>query len=242
LGSISSFKLLAPQSPSLTNSNLVGYTLNENNYGLYSDIISFNLGIKTTSQPKNTFKIGLTYMGNLTTSGYAYKTDMHRIDTFTSSQTGQQIFVDSSSNKTINPNYTTSQLQLDLGVRFQTNSKYRLVLFTAMDLGVASTFNANTIIYNSTSSSYKNILLNSTFSSYQFGTVTDQTYENKNGYALSAAIPLGIDYRMGKRSNFWKHLHLFGEIKPGLIYRSIPEIKNYTTAFVQSTIGFKVKS
>jgi len=51
---------------------------------------------------------------------------------------------------------------------------------------------------------------------------------------------LGIDFRIGKKREFWKRTHLFYELRPGINVTSIPELRPITNASVQHGIGLRV--
>ncbi|MGB0807307.1 MAG: hypothetical protein ACPGRC_11500 [Salibacteraceae bacterium] len=59
--------------------------------------------------------------------------------------------------------------------------------------------------------------------------------------AYSAYIPLGLDFRIANKSEFWQRVHLFYEMRPSLEMISIPELSTYTTVAWQHGFGIKVQ-
>ena len=59
-------------------------------------------------------------------------------------------------------------------------------------------------------------------------------FANKGGFVGMASIPMILDFRIARRSNFFSRCHLYTEVRPFLYYTSIPEIDNQT----QSGIGW----
>ena len=73
----------------------------------------------------------------------------------------------------------------------------------------------------------------------------DERYEsevfiNENISAFSVYLPMGIDFRMGRKKEFWKRLHLFYEIRPGIDFIKIPELGNFSNGSFQNGFGLKV--
>ena len=57
----------------------------------------------------------------------------------------------------------------------------------------------------------------------------------------SVYVPMGVDFCLGKKREFFKRLHLFGETKPCLNYTRISELKrNSITAGIKGGIGLRV--
>jgi hypothetical protein len=63
-------------------------------------------------------------------------------------------------------------------------------------------------------------------------------FTNKKKFACAAYVPLGVDFRIGKKRAFWKRTHLFYELRPSVT--TIPELRTFANAGVQQGIGLRV--
>jgi hypothetical protein len=239
-GTLTDFKALAPQSVLLKN-DLTAYS----QYGgssPTSGIFSVMLGIQFSDKQKKSYKanpllrLGIIFSGtNLTNE--LYKEDSKRYDTLTSSRTGQTTYVDSIHSKSYNMNYTSQQLRFDGSIIFRTNPQARWSLFTGIGITAGFSFNTYTnISYNT--SSYSSLSGLSSLSSYSYPYSTEN-YKNKTNFGFSSYIPMGINFRIGKKREFWKHTHLFFELRPGINVTSIPELSTYINPSMQYGFGLK---
>ena len=70
--------------------------------------------------------------------------------------------------------------------------------------------------------------------------IKTEYYKNKNNFGFSAYIPMGIDFRIGRKRKFWKQIHLFLELRPGINGTSIPELRTIVNSSMQYGFGLKV--
>jgi hypothetical protein len=248
IGTLTDFKLLAPQSV-LLNSDFTGYS-SSNGFNLTSNtMFSVMLGIQFSDKQKTTYKknpllrLGVSYFSGTTLTGSLYKEDRKTYDTLTSTQTGQTVYVDSVTTKSSGMNYSSEQLRFDGSLIFRTNPEARWSLFTGIGITAGLSINANTEIYYSksdrTETRFPSGNSSSSYSSYG-GDWKTEKFRNKNNFGLSTYIPMGIDFRIGKKREFWKQTHLFYELRPGINITSIPELRTVTNASVQHGLGLKV--
>jgi hypothetical protein len=47
--------------------------------------------------------------------------------------------------------------------------------------------------------------------------------------------------RLGKKREFWKHLNIYAEMRPGLYITAIPELATQTNFGLTSNLGLKIK-
>lgn len=253
-GALTDFKTLAPQSV-LLNNNLTDYS-QSGGFSLTSNTtFSAMLGLQFSDKQKTAYKtnpllrLGISYFSGTSLTVSLYKVDRKTYDTLRSAQTGQTVYLDSVTTKSYGMNYSSEQLRFDGSLIFRTNPEARWSLFAGIGITAGLSINAYTDIYYSkfdrietrypngnNSSSYY-------FSSYYYsGTDNHKTekYRNKNNFGLSTYIPMGIDFRIGKKREFWKRTHLFYELRPGINITSIPELRTITNASIQHGFGLRV--
>lgn len=141
-------------------------------------------------------------------------------------------------------NYTSEQLRFDGSLIFRTDAQARWSLYTSIGITAGMSINAQTdIFYDKMERTEMNYPNGNNYSSYSYsGSYNYETekYRNKNNFGLSTYIPMGIDFRIGKKREFWKWTHLFYELRPGINMTSIPELRTITNASIQHGLGLKV--
>jgi hypothetical protein len=249
-GALTDFKALAPQSV-LLNKDFTGYS-SYNRAGLSGNTMySVMLGIQFSDKQKTTYKsnprlrLGINYFSGTTLTGNLFEGDRKTYDTLTSTQTGQTVYIDSVTRRSSRMNYSSEQLRFDGSLIFRTNPEARWSLFTGIGITAGLSINAHTDIYYSkydmTVARYSNgNSFSSSYSSNSEGNIKTERFRNKNNFGLSTYIPMGIDFRIGKKREFWKRTHLFYELRPGINITSIPELRTITTASLQHGLGLKV--
>jgi hypothetical protein len=218
-GNLDEFKALSNNS-SILNQNF-------NNYYSYSGSRysgSYNMSnIGIGLQRKNSgpvFRISAAYgMGLQMDLGY-YKTSAYRIDTFTSSQTGQQLFIDSSVSDNYIMRHQSKMLQLDASVIWRTNNSNKLKLMGGIGIAIGTTLNAFTEVMYSKTSFTNSPSIMPTYQHINNAVLESKNehYINPNQSSYSIYLPMGIDFQLSKKHPILKQFHLFQETKFRLQY------------------------
>ena len=241
-GSLEDFKILAPNSVILTKDfsqfnqgyfNPMGFRYGMNQSSMYS----LQLGLQCAKMQKATFRIGITHLSNYgllsARGGYSVSAPY---DTLTSSQTGQQTFLDTTYTKSYDLNYSNQQLRLDGAVIFRMFPDKRWSLHAGLGASFGYSYRANTNIRYSEYSSTSYI------SSYSGSYTSEQeTFKNKNSLGASLYIPLGIDFGIGKKRSFWMPFHLYLETRPSLNINSISNLGTTFSPGMSSALGLRIK-
>lgn len=248
-GTLADFKSLAPQSV-LLNNNMTdfspsgGFSLTSNTMFSVMLGLQFSDKQKTTYQTNPLLRLGISYFSGTTLTGGLYKEDRKPYDTLTSTQTGQTVYIDSINSKNYSMNYSSEQLRFDGSLIFRTNPEARWSIFTGIGITAGLSINANTDIYYSnsgrTETRYPNGNTSSSYGNSSSDNYKTEKFRNKNNFGASTYIPMGIDFRIGKKREFWKHTHLFYELRPGINITSIPELRTITNASIQHGLGLRV--
>lgn len=247
-GTLTDFKTLAPKSV-LLNSDFTGYS-SSNGFSLTGNsMFSVMLGIQFSDKQKKAYKtnpllrLGISYFSGTSLTSSLYKDERKPYDTLTSTQTGQTVYRDSITTKSYSMNHSSEQLRFDGSLIFRTNTEARWSLFTGIGITAGLSINANTdidyITYSRIETRDQNGNTSPSSSSDNFKIKTER-YSSKNNFGLSAYIPMGVDFRIGKKREFWKRTHLFFELRPGINSTSIPELRTITNASMQYGLGLKV--
>lgn len=241
-GTLSDFAKLAP------NSAILGMDLSQltpYNYTYYrgfgmnagSNLTSLQLGLQCAKMPKITFRVGITHMNNYgLLSAHGGFTEYAPYDTLTSSQTGQQTFLDSSYSKSYHMNYSNQQIRLDGAMIFRMFPEKRWSLHAGLGASIGMSYRASTSIQYWESSSING------GSGYNYNeTGVSETFQNKNSLGASLYIPLGVDFCIGKKREFWMPFHLYAETRPSLNINSINGIGTTFSPGMGSAVGLRVK-
>ena len=242
---ISDFSLLAPGSDILSQDfsayQQVGYFFSgmmmrdKSNLANSSNFQSIQLGLSFAKCPKGTLRIGISNVHNelLNASGHYYES--HVIDTLFSSQTGQMYYVDSTISNNYNGNYSNDQLRLDAAYIFEVNAGKRWAFHAGLGLSIGMSYRSTTRLrteeyiqpysgYESTSNSQN---------------IESESYGNFMVMGGSAYIPLGINFKLGNKREFWKPFVIYNEFRPTIQLNSIPNNTVKLNVGFGSTLGLR---
>lgn len=241
-GSIDDFKILAPNSSILamdfSQYNPQGFPTYLTPGMNMSSSYSLQLGLQCAKMPKVTYRLGITHISNegvISASGVYSQSFPY--DTLTSSQTGDQTFLDSTNTKYYFMNHSNQQIRLDGAMIFRMFPEKRWSIHTGLGASIGMSYQSNTIIgYWESSSMY------SYSGNYYFDQNGErESYKNKNSIGASLYIPFGIDFGIGKKREFWMPFHLYAETRPSLNINSINGIGTSFSPGMSSTLGLRVK-
>ena len=249
-GSVSDFKKLANQSV-LLNNNLANYNNFSGSILQANTFLSAMVGIKFRNKEKTDYRtnpvvrLGISYFSSSHLSGALGNSERNTYDSLTSGKTGETVYLDSVTRSFYRMYYASDQLRLDGSIIFRTNPEARWSLFTGIGFNVGFSINSNTEIYSTkfNDTEIRREVGSRTFSSfssnYSENNGKSERFINKTNIAFSTFIPMGIDFRIGKTSEFWKRIHLFYEARPGINVTLIPELHTITNVSLQQGIGLK---
>lgn len=243
-GTLSDFQTLAPQS-SILQQDLSAYqAYPQMVFNMPGQSQSLSLGLSLPKMPKATLRLGIMHLSqnNALSIGGSY-TETFTIDTLTSSQTGEQFLVDSMSTHSYNANYSQEQLRLDAALLFRFNEQKRWSFYGGIGANFGLSYNTNTTVHQRTSpygNDYGFGLLNDIFLG-DAGTHVTERFENKGGFGMSIYAPLGIDFQVGKKRDFWKPIHLYAELRPGVNINQIAGLGTSFSAGNFSNLGLRFK-
>ena len=255
-GTLEDFKALAPQS-TLLNSDFSKFNTGSGQH--YSNIAMFStmIGIQFRDKEKKQYRsnpqlrAGISYFNNASMSRWMSTDERIPIDTLVSAKTNQTAYIDSVHSEKYGMRYSSQQLSLDLSLIFRTNPEARWSLYAGIGIIAGISINSNTDIYYSNSYSidsyfetgnapfgYRNSHSEYNHSRSEY---ISESFQNKNNTIFGAYLPLGVDFRIGNKKDFWKRIHLFYEARPSINMTTIPELRTYTNASIFHGLGVKVK-
>lgn len=201
---------------------------------------SLNLGLGLAKLPNATLRIGLMHVvqNNALQTGGEY-TESFAYDTLTSSQTGEQFFIDSFSTHGYWARYSQKQLRLDASLIFRYKADKRWSFYGGIGANFGFNYDANTDVHQYTINYTGAELYGYSNGSFSEGTHLHESFENKGGFGMSLYAPLGIDFQVGKKREFWKPIHLYAELRPGVNINQIAGLGTSFSAGNFSNLGLR---
>jgi hypothetical protein len=247
-GYLADFRTLAPNSAFLQQ-DFTGYSVNTgfSTEGLHirtDHILCSMVGIKFRDKEKTGFLanpelgVGLDYFSGSILRGTLYKQDHFNIDTLTTPQGYTINNADSMITNGYEMRYYTGQLLLDIDLIYRTNPDARYSLYAGAGITSGFSIMAHTDIQKFKS----NFIENSTHSSVISASSEMHIEKNRNktNFGFSAYIPVGFDLRVGRKSKFLEHLHIYYELRSTIYTVMIPELRIVTQASLQHFIGIRI--
>lgn len=211
----------------------IGYNSNAPSGGIFGAFLalSFNETQKSVAQ----LRCGITITGvNMT--NYLSKKESVIYDTLTSSQTGQTTYRDSTIYQSYGMRYTAKQLQLDVSLLYRMYPALRWSVYGGIGINGGASLNAYTDVTYSRSL----VLPDNAGYSYKDNVYITERLINKNVQEVIAYLPLGLDFRLGKKREFLKQVHLYTEFRPFISMINIPELGSFSNTGVKSIFGVRV--
>lgn len=189
-------------------------------------------------------RLGLTYRNHEPYSIDYADGIVTRYDTLKGNH-GEVFYMDSVVSKLLGMEYRTNELRMDISMTFCTNPDARWSLYGGGGISFGWLFNNYTKLHYSetdaiqmTRSEGGEFLYHDYDSDYYHSRT--ESFNNKNGFSASVFVPVGVDFRIARRGEFFKRLHLFVEFRPGINFTSIPELESSTRFFMNTNFGLRV--
>jgi len=192
------------------------------------------VGLEFNNKEKNLFRrnsylnIGINYSEGIDLRKYYSKsTDIH-----SNPSDPDTTYIESFSMKN-----NSKKLFLDLSLRYKIIPEKRFSFYTGIGLSVGLLYHNQTWISHS-----RDIYQYGVFQdSIPFNSTSQITYVNSNkmGFAIATYIPVGLDFRIGKKDSFLRMIHLFLEARPTAKLTFKPEIKPNVNALMNYGFGMK---
>lgn len=201
-------------------------------------------GSSEKSKHRN-WRVGLMAQGFQSSLYSNVNENTFRVDTLYQGSTGSIYgFLDSTERYMSNGYYRATSIKADIAHIWSTDNTKRFNLFAGLGMNAGLNIAPKTEIFSNRWSESvlrdangEVIRSNGSYNSnWDF---ERETFQNKTGFASTAYIPMGLDFRVGNKREYLKNLHLFSEIRPALNVVVVPETRTYIFPTIQSTIGVK---
>lgn len=204
-----------------------------------------SIGLKFFSKKKGDYlkipavRLGLTYSRITPLTGRVFYMTTTPLDTLVSNQTGDVYYLDSVRGDSYWMNYSSNTLRLDVSFLARFRSQKRFSFFAGVGFSAGIGINSKTRIEHNTYGErhFRNETESS--SSLYFFESSLSTQQNKLNFNGSVYFPFGLDFRLGNKSDLGKRSHLFYEMRVGVNFISIPELRTVSSANFQQGLGFR---
>lgn len=250
--SLTDFLRLAPNSELLKN-DFTGFSKSSFNYESMTDnTFGVAIGLQFYDTEKQTYKshpqlnIGVIFTGATILNVVYSKEDKVRFDTLNSLNSSYVVFMDSTISQFYRMEYSFEQIGINASLIFRTQPNARWSLYSGVGVSSLTSLMSSTYIsYNKVEYVHYSFPDSGNFYSYiddpWDSENTDEVHANKTNLSAFAYIPLGVDFRIAKKNEFWRKMHLVMEMQPGLALDYVPEIGSHFYGTLRGNFGVRVE-
>lgn len=194
------------------------------NHGIHMNteayMVNLILGFKVKPKDGPTLRMGLNIGGGSSIHGSYSKRETRRIDTLVSPRTGSTVYIDSVYNEYYDFNTRADLLQLDLSMIWRTRNPNNLTFYGGLGAFIGTSFNVFSEIrhykyeYRQNETDENNYYYRSYGNDYSLDET--ESFKSANHLSFGAYVPIGVDLRLSKKKEFWKHFHLVFESRAQL--------------------------
>lgn len=205
-------------------------------------LFSFKINKTKNKAWRQEIRAGFSY-GNYNTDGIDYTSENQkfRTDTLISQQTGEQIYIDSMSNKYAYYQENADMLKIHMNYILHYKNRNKFSFYTGIGISIGSS------LYHSLESNYGQYSFSSIpyYLNPNLGSYNQVVESRQVSRAISAIftmnyyIPLGMQYRISKRSKWLKQANMFFEFRPGVDVHSQQEVSTSVSFRTEGMVGIR---
>lgn len=183
-------------------------------------------------------RMGFSY-ASVRAGGMSYeRSERYRLDTLISSSTGIAFFVDSTFTSRYELGHNAERFGFDGSLIFRTSGRSRWSLHGGVGLAVGALVNARTWV-----NKVEEGVVNYPGTSWRYDLITSRyiQVDNSGGMWVAFQAPIGVGFRLSKRSNLLGRMDLYLEGRPGMLVQSTKELGTVTSFGSQSLFGLRFR-
>lgn len=240
---ISEFKTLAPELE-LLNIDISDFSIvpvNQADGGSITALMELSIGNKnrTGYRTRPFFRVGFNYLGGMGVTQKFRMSQSTPSDTIYSENPELITYVDSIRHQRYERKYRSNHLQLDISSIYRSKSKSLLTFFVGVGVSVGFSLHTKTTIDYSDEEYSSETRRGSIFGTPHKWDI-QESVRNTQNFAFQMFTPMGAALQFGKKKEFFRDLYFFTELRPGLGYYQISELKtSFTKPFFQQFFGFR---
>ena len=223
------------------------YYYNNYHYLLSSSVWNVNFSIKPNvgeQKLKPVFRFSYQYSNGLYAQESWFKNSEYPYDTLTSSNNGQQYYIDSILYKGLNRYYTSNLHQISVGVLIERGVKKRFTFYTGFEVGIGITSGNKITTSDYESYSFRGYPEHKSYQAYNnnyYSNYSSNRSEKRQATlgSISSNIPLGVKFTLGKKDNFLSRTMLYYEISGGTNVYFNSQIGAINQFYLKNLFGLK---
>ncbi len=218
------------------------WAVQSNSVPAFEVAVGLDMGRKkgADSRFEKQLRVGATYFGPGSLYRQWYRSSTGRYDTLTSSISGQTSFVDTTWNDSYSANYQFSRIGLNASYILRKRTPNKWSWYVGIGGMVGTTFNASASvehrIFTEASNSYVDY---PELGGYFDNEEREEMHIASTGWGAAYALA-GIDLRLGKTNPFWSSVHLFNELRPSMMFTTVPGSKLASNGAIQNLFGLRL--
>ncbi len=209
-----------------------------------NNTIYIQLGFQTRNKrtkhfnPNRQFRLGFSYWSDIGFSASMSHQVAKQFDTISTPQ--GNLYYDSVHTRGLSMEYNSNQLRLDASYIFKTDAAARWSLYSGVGISAGMSLNNFLTIQSTNAYSIQPESYGGGRSHTYASDSKTESFRMKSNYGASVYIPLGLDFRIGKKRPFWKRLHLFLEGRPGINFLVVPDLTTFASGYINNSFGLRV--
>lgn len=230
----SDLQRLMPANDPMFNPSLKNYNTNNPSTAIFN----FNMKLALTSKPNRELMIGIAYLSGIRRSYDFFKSSTKHVDTINVQD--YTFYVDSTYFSGYSFQEYTKEVGVDISYIFRSEQSKKISVFAGFGLYVGYTFYSDVSVSQSKDSS-KSIYTNpsnegfyqyhSSSVGYFFNNAIEKTAKTDPSILFRGYVPVGLNWNLSKKNEFWKHVNLQFQAAFGLEYRYITNDKGYLNPY-----------
>jgi len=166
------------------------------------------------------------------------RSERYTLDTLVSSSSGIVFFVDSTFTSRYDMGHNAERFGLDGSLIFRTGGRSRWSLHGGVGLALGARFNARTWVNKADEG-----VVNYPGMSGRYELIASRYEEvdNSGGMWVAFQAPIGVGFRLSRRSNLLGRMDLYLEGRPGMLVQGNKELGTVTSFGSQSLFGLRVR-
>ena len=234
----SDLQRLMPKDDPMFNPNLTNYTQSYQN----SPLFNFNMKLGLSSNPNRELLIGISYISGTRNATDFYKGNVKHIDTLLVED--YTFYVDSNYFSNYSFAEHTKEIGLDVSYLFRSDQSRYISVFAGVGLYAGFTIYSDVSVsysHDSLKTIYTNPPIDQMYSNYywyggNYYNAIEKSVKIDPSILFRGYIPVGFNWNLSKKNEFWKHMNFVFQGSFGLEYRYITNDKGYLKPYVGMTM------
>lgn len=202
-------------------------------YPTTSKLLSFQIGLKSRRFKNGKFRIGARNISNsIQFSTYGGTSKVAAYDTIFVD--GNTFYVTIMKNKLLEIQTSCNKFFLDFSYIHSLPEERLMRIYAGFGLLAGLSYNSKFYTIYSEGNS---VVSSSSPPNYYIK--NSENIKTKNKFISTLYVPIGFDFKLAKKNDFWKLIHLFAEIRPAMTLQNVARNKTVFKLSSNSNVGIR---